>query len=88
MRKNGGALAEAVEKVYPKFHDRLLDLCKLNEHEYHVSLLIKIGIQPSIIATLTAHSRESITATRRRLYEKAFNKKGAPKDWDDTILSL
>ena len=60
----------------------------MNEHEYHVSLLIKIGLQPSVIAVLTAHSRESITATRRRLFLKAFGKKGAPKDWDEFILSL
>lgn len=81
-------LEQAVNTVYPNFKNHLFDLCKMNEHAYHVSLLIKIGIQPSIIATFTAHSRESITATRRRLFEKAFGKKGAPKEWDEFILSL
>lgn len=81
-------LEEAVNLVYPNFKNHLFDLCKMNEHEYHVSLLIKIGLQPSVIAVLTAHSRESITATRRRLFLKAFGKKGAPKDWDEFILSL
>lgn len=60
----------------------------MNEHEYHVSLLIKIGLQPSIIAILAAYSRESITATRRRLFLKASGKKGAPKDRDEFILPL
>jgi tetratricopeptide (TPR) repeat protein len=81
-------LENAVNMVYPNFKNHLFDLCKMNEHEYHVSLLIKIGLQPSVIAVLTAHSRESITATRRRLFLKAFGKKGAPKDWDEFILSL
>lgn len=60
----------------------------MNEYEHRVSLLIKIGIQPSVIAELTAHSRESVSATRRRLFEKAFEKKGTPKDWDEFIMSL
>ena len=81
-------LSELLEKTFPLFHKRLFDLCKLNEHEYHVSMLIKIGLAPSAIATLTLHSRESVTATRRRLYEKAFGKKATPKDWDDIIMSL
>lgn len=81
-------LSDMLEGIYPLFHKRLFDLCKLNEHEYHVTLLIKVGLPPSAIATLTFHSRESVTATRRRLYEKAFGKKGTPKEWDDIIMSL
>lgn len=81
-------LAHVVNQVYPNFCEHLQNICKMNEYEYRVSLLIKIGIQPSVIAELTAHSRESVSATRRRLFEKAFAKKGTPKDWDEFIMSL
>lgn len=81
-------LSFVVNQVYPNFCDHLQNICKMNEYEYRVSLLIKIGIQPSVIAELTVHSRESVSATRRRLFEKAFNKKGTPKDWDEFIMSL
>lgn len=81
-------LAHTIDRIYPLFHQRLFDLCKVNEQEYHVSMLIKVGFPPTAIAALTTHSRESVTATRRRLYEKAFGRKGTPKDWDDIILSL
>lgn len=81
-------LSLVIEQAYPDFNGHLHDICKMNNYEYRVSLLIKTGFQPSVIAGLTAHSRESVSATRRRLFEKAFNKKGTPKDWDDFILSL
>jgi hypothetical protein len=53
-----------------------------------VSLLIKARIQPKDIATLTAHSKESVASTRSRLYQKVFGRKGSSKDWDDFILSI
>lgn len=81
-------LERTVEGVYPKFRQRLVELCKINVQELRVSLLVKVGMAPSAIAMLTHHSKESVTATRRRLFEKAFGRKGSPKDWDDFILSL
>jgi hypothetical protein len=51
-------------------------------------MLIKIGIKPVDIAYLTSHTEEAISSTRRRLYERAFHKKGKPSDWDKTILSI
>ena len=43
---------------------------------------------PADMARLTNHSRESISATRRRLYEKVFKRKGKPKLWDKFIMDL
>lgn len=45
-------------------------------------------IEPTKIAKLTLHSKESITSTRRRLYEKVFGGKGSPKNWDEVIYAL
>ena len=45
-------------------------------------------IEPTEIAKLTLHSKESVASTRRRLYEKVFGSKGSPKDWDSVIYSI
>ncbi len=45
-------------------------------------------IEPTEIAKLTLHSKESITSTRRRLYENVFGGKGSPKNWDEVIYAL
>ena len=81
-------LAEMVNSVYSGFTEKLYNLYRMTEQEYHVSLLIKVRIQPKDIALLTAHSKESVASTRSRLYQKVFGKKGSSKDWDDFVLSL
>lgn len=81
-------LAETVDNVYMGFSEKLYSLYRMSEQDYRVSLLIKIRMQPKDIATLTAHSKESIASTRSRLYQKVFGKKGSTKDWDDFLLSI
>ena len=81
-------LAEMVNSVYSGFTEKLYNLYRMTEQDYHVSLLIKMRIQPKDIALLTAHSKESVASTRSRLYQKVFGKKGSSKDWDDFVLSL
>lgn len=81
-------LAEAVDNVYNGFSEKLYSLYNMSNQDYRVSLLIKARIQPKDIATLTAHSKESIASTRSRLYQKVFGKKGSTRDWDDFILSI
>ena len=81
-------LVEMVNSVYSGFTEKLYNLYRMTEQDYHVSLLIKMRIQPKDIALLTAHSKESVASTRSRLYQKVFGKKGSSKDWDDFVLSL
>ena len=81
-------LTEVVNGVYTGFTEKLYSLYRMSEQDYHVSLLIKVRIQPKDIALLTAHSKESEASTRSRLYSKVFGMKGSSKDWDDFILSL
>ena len=47
-----------------------------------------MGISLTNIAHFVNLSKEAITASRRRMYIKAFNKKGKPSDWDKIIDSL
>jgi hypothetical protein len=81
-------LAEMVNSVYSGFTQKLYGLYRMTDQDYHVSLLIKVRIQPKDIALLTAHSKESVASTRSRLYQKVFGSKGSSKDWDDFILTL
>ena len=81
-------LAETVDGVYSGSSEKLYSLFRMSEQDYRVSLLIKIRLQPKDIATLTAHSKESVASTRSRLYQKVFGKKGSTRDWDDFILSI
>ena len=81
-------LTEVVNSIYTGFTEKLYSLYRMSEQDYHVSLLIKVRIQPKDIALLTAHSKESVASTRSRLYQKVFGQKGSSKDWDDFVLSL
>lgn len=82
------ALQDAVDKTYNNFTESLYRFHSFSNHELQVCLLIKINMQPSDIAKLTNHTKEAITATRRRLYEKVFQEKGTPKLWDEFIHAL
>ena len=79
-------LTELVNSIYTGFTEKLYSLYRMSEQDYHVSLLIKVRVQPKDIALLTAHSKESIASTRARLYQKVFGQKGSSKDWDDFVL--
>ena len=81
-------LEQGVNSVYTGFTERLFGLYRMTDQDYHVSLLIKVRIQPKDIATLTAHSKESVASTRSRLYQKVFGEKGSSKQWDDFVLGL
>lgn len=81
-------LEELVNRVYTNFTARLLSLYPMSPQDFRVTLLTKVHILPKDIATLTAHSKESVASTRSRLYQKVFGRKGSSKDWDDFVLSL
>jgi regulator of replication initiation timing len=81
-------LAQVINSIYTGFTEKLYSLYRISEQEYNVCLLIKMRLQPKDIATLTAHSKESVATTRSRLYSKVFGRKGSSKDWDDFILSI
>jgi hypothetical protein len=78
-----------VNSVYENYTEKLHNIYnRMSSFEYRVCLLIKINISPVNISHLTNHSKESISSVRRRLYYKAFNRKGSPADWDEIISSL
>ena len=81
-------LADAIEQHYPGFLARLQEFCHLSPQECHVCLLLKLGLSPTAIAQLTAHTRQSVTNPRSRLFKKVFGRQGTPGEWDEFIHSL
>ena len=81
-------LADTVEQQWPGFLARLQEFCHLTPQERRVCLLLKIGLPPAAIAQLTAHTKQSVTNTRARLFKKAFDRKGTPAEWDEFVQSL
>ncbi len=81
-------IEDTVLGFVPSFRHEIEKFVKLSEFEYHVCLLIKMTFTPSQIKDLTMKSKEAITSTRRRLYEKAFGIKGSPADWDTFIMNI
>ena len=81
-------LEDTLAKIQPTFLSRLQTFHKFSSHEMHICLLLRLGLQPSALAQLSAHSKQSVSSTRSRLFEKVFGQKGTPAQWDEFILSL
>ena len=81
-------LESAIEQSHPGFLFQLQDFCRLSPQEQRVCLLLKAEVPPVGIAQLTAHSKQSVTNTRSRLYKKAFGRAGTPAEWDEFVHSL
>jgi len=81
-------LEDTFVKVQPAFLSRLQTFHKFSSHEMHICLLLRLGLQPTALAQLSAHSKQSVSSTRSRLFEKVFGQKGTPAQWDEFILSL
>lgn len=77
---------EMIDKCCDGFARHLSSDHKLSQQELRVCLLIKAQFKPSEIALLTAHSKEAITSTRRRLYKKMTGADGTPEMLDELIL--
>ena len=81
-------LEDTFAKIQPAFLSRLQTFHKFSSHEMHICLLLRLGLQPAALAQLSAHSKQSISSTRSRLFEKVFGQKGTPAQWDEFIQSL
>lgn len=82
------SLKEKLGSVYPDFFPKLSSLYAFNDFQWQVCMLVKAQFAPAEIAKLTERPKETITSTRRRLYNRIFQEKGVPEDWDNFIHSL
>ena len=79
----------ALNNTYDNFTQRLQDLYpKISEHELRICILLKISIPPLGIAKLATRSKQAITSSRKKLYEKVHNKPGTPDLWDEFIKNF
>ena len=60
----------------------------VNEYEYQVCMLVRIGFTPSEISILTGLSQSNISNIRKRLLTKLTGRNGSPKDFDAYITNL
>lgn len=77
-----------INQSYENFDSNLRGFLDVTPQEYRICLLLKMGVSPTNIAHFVNLTKEAITASRRRMYTKAFSKKGKPADWDKIINSL
>ena len=87
-KENWLELQKLLNDVFPNYDKNLLSFLDVTQSEYRICLLIKIGIKPTNIAKFMNLTKEAISASRRRMYFKAFKVKGTPSDWDKVVKSL
>ncbi|MCR5755799.1 MAG: hypothetical protein K6G30_13425 [Acetatifactor sp.] len=75
-----------MDTLFSSFVQQLISVFHLSTQEIRVCLLVKAQFKPMEIAILTAHSKEAITSTRRRLYKKITGKSGTPEQLDKLIM--
>ncbi len=79
-------LAETVEKAIPDFIPRLKD--KVNDKDYRICLLIRLGFSTSFMARILGVSGASICKSRKTMLKKLCGKSGKPKEFDEFVLRI
>ena len=74
--------------IYPGFKEKLFDKCGLDDYEYRICILSKLGFLNSEIAILLSRTQGAITQMRTSLYKKLSGTKGNSKQFDALIKSL
>lgn len=77
-----------VEIYYKGFKERLYSCSSLSEQEFHVCLLVKIGIGTSKIAILTSRAQSTISTAKQRIYKKITHEKGTAEQFDNLLESI
>ena len=79
-------LADTIEEVVPNFIPVLKN--KLNDKDYQICLLIRLGFSTSLIARLLGLSDAAISKSRKTMLKKICRKEGKPKEFDEYILQI
>lgn len=81
-------LDETINRIYPRFNEKLAELCKMSINDHHLCLLLKIGLSLSDIGNFINIGSSGVNSARRKLYKRAFKIEASAKSWDDVISSL
>ena len=74
-----------LNRSYDNYIDRLQSIAKLSQLELQVCALVKLGVEPSKMASILCKSRAGISAIRRRLYKKITQNNGSPEEMDELL---
>ena len=74
--------------IYPHFKENIYDRCGLDDYEYRICILSKLGFLNSEIAILLSRTQGAITQMRTNLYKKLSGFTGSAKQFDAYIRSL
>lgn len=82
-------LQAMIDQTYGMFTKRLYALFpQISEQELRICLLLKISISATGIANLTLRSKQAVTSSRKKLYEKTHGQQGGPEKWDQFIQAF
>ena len=83
-------LTELTNEIWPDFHDklRLLIGSKINENDYHLCLLIRLGVSPTEIGVLLRRTKGTISSRRARLCKEILGENAGANRFDIIVLSL
>lgn len=73
---------------YPHFKDHLYSCCKLSEQEYHVCMLVKLGLGSSKISILTSKAVSTISTTKQRLFKKITREDGTAEQLAELLATM
>ncbi len=79
-------LADTIEKVVPNFIPVLKN--KLNDKDYQICLLVRLGFSTSLVARQLGLSDAAISKSRKTMLKKICRKEGKPKEFDEYILQI
>lgn len=74
-----------LDLAYDNFTVRLRNLIPITDKELQTACLIKAGVMPGVIGQLLCCSPASVSMTRKRLYEKIYQKPGSAELFDQFI---
>ena len=79
-------LADTIEEVVPNFIPVLKN--KLNDKDYQICLLVRLGFSTSLVARLLGLSDAAISKSRKTMLKKICRKEGKPREFDEYILQI
>ena len=79
-------LADTIEEVVPNFIPVLKN--KLNDKDYQICLLVRLGFSTSLVARLLGLSDAAISKSRKTMLKKICRKEGKPKEFDEYVLQI
>lgn len=79
-------LADTIEEVVPNFIPVLKN--KLNDKDYQICLLVRLGFSTSLVARLLGLSDAAISKSRKTMLKKICRKEGKPKEFDEYVLHI